>query len=163
MLTIEQIRSEAFHFRQLIEKCDKNSNALIIDCFPVMSCKLSSMLLSYHFLTLWPNLEITGVTGGTERDNRISHYWLEIGDVIIDITGDQYNIINSRELNKAIVKRRPFPSVHVENTGSSYLYELFRILEKEKFVSGFPTIGEDFIWDMELGYDQLLGQVELTQ
>lgn len=99
MLTIAEIKDEASEFRKLIEFCDRNNTSLVIDCFPVMSCKLSKMLLSYHFLKLWTELSIKGVSAATGRNGQITHYWLEIDNIVIDITGDQYNIIADKEFN----------------------------------------------------------------
>ncbi|MBD7704013.1 hypothetical protein HPN41_05875 [Klebsiella pneumoniae] len=156
MLTIAEIQDEATKLRKLIETCDKKNTSLVIDCFPVMSCKLSSMLLSYHFLQLRPELVIKGVSAATGKDDHISHFWLEIDDIVIDITGDQYNIIADKELDKNIIKSRPFPSVHVAHKKDSYLYKIFKNREEEYLVSGFPTIRESFIEKMKRGYSQLL-------
>lgn len=158
MPTITEIEEEATKFRGLLERCDKKNTKLVIECFPIMSCKLSSMLLAYHFLLLWPNMEIKGISGATGKNKNITHYWLEINDVAIDITGDQYNIISEEELNKEIIMNRPFGVVHVYNKASSYLYDLFKIIESEPLVYGFPTIGEDFIEDLALGYSQIIYQ-----
>lgn len=127
-----------------------------MDCFPVMSCKLSSMLLSYHFLKLWPDLSIKGISAATGKNGKITHYWLEINDIAIDITGDQYNLIGDNELNKKIIQRRPFPAVHVSHKEDSYLYKLFKIKDEDLFVHGFPSIGEDYIEEMKLSYKLLL-------
>lgn len=156
MPTINEIKEAASKFRVLLENCDKENTELVIDCFPVMCCKLSSMLLSYHFLTLWPELELKGVSAATGKNAEITHYWLEINDVVIDITGDQYNIIDAIELNKKIIQSRPFPSVHVSHKKESYLYKLFKTREKEPLVYGFPTIRVSFIEKMERGYNQLM-------
>lgn len=156
MLTITEIQDEATKFRKLIEICDKENTSLVIDCFPIMSCRLSSMLLSYHFLKLWPDLLIKGVSAATGKNDQITHYWLEIDEIVIDITGDQYNIISDKELNENIINNRPFPAIHVSHKKESYLYKTFKIKEEEYLVSGFPTIGEDFIEDMTLGYQKLI-------
>lgn len=156
MKTINEIRKEALKFRELLNNCDKSNTKLVIDCFPIMSCKLSSMLLAYHFLKKWPNLELKGVSAATGKGEEISHYWLEIDDIVIDITGDQYNMIDDCELNKKIIKNRPFPSVHVEHITQSYLYNLFKIKEKVTFTTGFPTVKSSFIERMVIGYNQLL-------
>lgn len=147
-------------FRERIGKCDKNQTPLVIDCFPIMSCKLSSMLLAYHFLTLWPESEITGISAATGRRQQITHYWLEINDIVIDITGDQYNLISDNDLNKKIIAYRPFPAVHVISSKKSYLYTLFKVQETEKFTAGFPTIGEDFIEEMKFSYNKLMGNTQ---
>ncbi|EKP6365212.1 hypothetical protein P4B63_004920, partial [Salmonella enterica subsp. diarizonae] len=155
MLTITEIQDEAVKFRKLIEICDKSNTSLVMDCFPVMSCKLSSMLLSYHFLKLWPDLSIKGISAATGKNGQITHYWLEINDIAIDITGDQYNLIGDNELNKKIIQRRPFPAVHVSHKEDSYLYKLFKIKDEDLFVHGFPSIGEDYIEEMKLSYKLL--------
>ena len=157
MLTVQVIRKEAIRFRELLEKCDPSKTYLVPDRFPVMSCKLCSMLLSFHFLKLWPDLELKGVSGVTGKNDMITHYWLEVGDYVIDITGDQYNIISTSELNEAIVKNRPFVPVHVAHQKDSYLYNLFKIQGSELLTYGFPTIGNDFIDEMECDYRQLVG------
>ncbi|MEQ4707571.1 hypothetical protein [Providencia huaxiensis] len=156
MKTINELRKEALKFRELLNNCDKSNTKLVIDCFPIMSCKLSSMLLAYHFLKKWPYLELKGVSAATGKDEEITHYWLEIDDIIIDITGDQYNMIDESELSKKIIKNRPFPSVHVEHISHSYLYNLFETREKVTFTTGFPTVKNSFIERMEIGYNQLL-------
>lgn len=158
--TINEIKEEAVKFRRLIESCDKKNTSLVIDCFPVMSCKLTSMLLSYHFLTLWPELVIKGVSAATGKNSQITHYWLEIDNIVVDITGDQYNIIDDKELNNNIIKNRPFPVIHISHKESSYLYKLFKIRDKEPIIHGFPTFSEDFIEEMELGYNQLFNRKE---
>ncbi|CTQ12320.1 hypothetical protein ACQX7J_20250 [Klebsiella pneumoniae] len=156
LLTINKIQYEASKFRKLIEACDKHKTSLVTDSFPVMNCKLSSMLLSYHFLQLYPELVIKGISATTGKDDQISHFWLEIGDIVIDITGDQYNIIGDKELNNKIINSRPFPTVHVAYKKYSYLYKIFKNREEEYLVSGFPTIKESFIEKMRRGYSQLL-------
>lgn len=108
MFTIEAAREEANRFRELLEKCDPSKTYLVPNSFPVESCRLASMLLSFHFLKLWPDLELKDVSGGTGKNDAITHYWLEVGDYVIDITGDQYNVISTSELNEAIVKKQAF-------------------------------------------------------
>ncbi len=98
MKTINELRKEALQFRELLNNCDKSNTKLVIDRFPIMSCKLSSMLLAYHFLKKWPKIELKNVS--TATDEEISHYWLEIDDIIIYITGEQYTMIDDSELNK---------------------------------------------------------------
>ncbi|MCU6226698.1 hypothetical protein KWH83_19595 [Morganella morganii] len=118
------------------------------------------MFLAYHFLTLWPESEITGISAATGRQQQITHYWLEINDIVIDITGDQYNLISDNELNKKIIAYRPFPAVHVISSKKSYLYTLFKVQETEKLTAGFPTIRDSFIEKMKLGYNKLMNHTQ---
>ncbi|HDS1113882.1 TPA: hypothetical protein QDZ58_000694 [Pluralibacter gergoviae] len=156
MLTIAEIQKEATEFRKLIEICDKKNTSLVIDCFPIGSCKLSSMLLSYHFLKLWPELSIKAVSAATGKNGQITHCWLEINDIVIDITGDQYNLIKDKDLNKNIIDNRPFPAVHVTHKKDSYLYKIFKIKEEENLTKGFPSYGEDSIEEIKYGHTQLI-------
>lgn len=162
MPSISELKAEALKFRSLIESCDKPSTRLVLDDFPVMACKLTSMLLCYHYLTLWPDIEVTGFGGGAKDRDKVTHYWLEVDGIAIDITGDQYNQIDESELCASIVKKRPFDAVHVQHVRDSFLYALFRESDRDIFVQGFPTIGDDFIDQMEIGYSQLHNQVQCT-
>lgn len=155
MPTNSEIRIEALKFRELIERCNAKNTDLILDCFPVMSCKLASMLLCYHFLNLWNQIEVIGVSGFTGTNNKVSHYWLEIGELVVDITGDQYNIIQDNELTSSIVNCRPFSAVHVGTKQESHLYRLFGVRKYESFVSGFPTVSRDFYEKMECDYSNV--------
>ncbi|MCL6272293.1 hypothetical protein M3P05_20465, partial [Sansalvadorimonas sp. 2012CJ34-2] len=156
--TIQEIKCEAIIFRELIDKCDKEKTELIRSDFPVMSCKLSSMLLAFHFLKIWPDIKIIGISAAAKYYRNITHYWLEIDDLVIDITGDQYNILEDCHLNKSIISQRPFQKVHIANKNTSYLYKIFKVRESEIFVFGFPEIGDDFIEQMKLSHIQLLEQ-----
>ncbi|HHW8808303.1 TPA: hypothetical protein ACU1Q3_000677 [Salmonella enterica] len=158
MPTIDAINNEAIKIRKLIENCDKDNIYLAIDDFPVKNCKLTSILLSYHFLTLWPELEIKGVSAVIGKNSQITHYWLEINSIVVDITGDQYNIIDDKELNNRIIKNRPYPAVHVSHIKESYLYKIFNIINKDSFVYGLPSIGDDSLEEMKCGYSQLLNK-----
>lgn len=156
--SFDQIKKESLIIRGLIENCDKENTRLVTNSFPVMNCKLSSMLLCYHLLTLWPKTKIIGA-GGIAKDRSkqetISHYWLEINGVAIDITGDQYNILEPHELNSAIVKKRPFNPVHVEHIEKSILYKLFRVAYRDTFIKGFPEVSEEFIHNLKISYKQI--------
>lgn len=156
MSDINDVRVEVFRFRSLIEGCDKENIELVLECFPIMSCKLSSMLLAYHLLQVWPKIEIRGVGAAAGRNGQITHYWLEVDGLAVDITGDQYNLIDDGLLNHNIIANRPFSDVHVCPKGDSYLYRIFTVKNYEPFTFGFPTIADDFIFDMESSYEKIM-------
>lgn len=158
MPQFDEIKKESIKFRGLLDACDKNNTELVTEEFPICNCKLSSMLLIYHFLKVWPNIEITGVRGiakDRSGEEMISHYWVEIKDIAIDITADQYNLIDGKLLNDVIISHRPFKAAYVEPKLSFLPYKLFRITDRDIYKKGFSTIGEDFIESMCLGYSQL--------
>tara|TARA_B100001250_G_scaffold393615_1_gene396575 strand:- start:1378 stop:1875 length:498 start_codon:yes stop_codon:yes gene_type:complete len=149
------LEREATKFRTLIELCDKFDTPLVLQEFPVMSCKLTSLLLTYHFLRLWPEIEIFGACGFAKQRRTVSHYWLEVGNIAIDITGDQYNLIPSKELCRSITKNRPFSPIHISPIDSSYLYHLFDVRNRDRYKFGLEEIAEDFKWRMEISYEKI--------
>jgi hypothetical protein len=156
------ILNEAIRFRKLIQSCDPEATELVIDDFPVMSCKLTSMILVYHFLKLYPDIEIIGV-GGARPDNcSITHYWIEIEGMVIDITGDQYNLIDDDELDGFIISLRPYSPIHVAKIENSFLYDLFKVSYVEKFTKGLPDISESFVEKLECSYLQLTSLEKCT-
>ncbi len=154
-ISLSNILREAVKFRSLIQSCNHEKVALVTESFPVMNCKLTSMLLVYHFLKLYPESEIKGI-GGVRPKNEITHYWIEIEGIVVDITGDQYNLIEDDELDSLLVALRPYSPIHVAKIEDSFLYDIFKISYVETFISGFPTICESFLEDLELSYAQLI-------
>ncbi|HAS6550722.1 TPA: hypothetical protein GRI54_23610 [Vibrio parahaemolyticus] len=157
-----KILREAAKFRQLIQSCDPEQTDLVTADFPVMNCKLTSMILVYHFLKLYPDLEIKGI-GGVRPENRlITHYWIEINDIAVDITGDQYNLIDDNELDDFLIALRPYSPIHVAKTEDSFLYDVFEKSYVDTFTSGLPGIKESFIERLELSYSQLTSNEKCT-
>ena len=158
MPRFEDIKKEAIKFRGLLDACDKKNTELVTEDFPICNCKLASLLLIYHFLKIWPSIEITGVQGiakDKSGEDVISHYWVEINDIAIDITADQYNLLDSELLNDVIISHRPFKAAYIESKFSFLAYELFRVTGRDTYEKGFSYIGEDVIEGMSLGYAQL--------
>ncbi|MEH6467448.1 MAG: hypothetical protein V7722_07430 [Porticoccus sp.] len=159
MPNIDEVETEALNFRKLLESCDKERTRLVTEDFPVMNCNLSSMLFIYHLFTRWPEIEVFGVNGiATDEKGveTISHYWVEVENIAIDLTADQYNHIDDSELNKEIIQERPFQSIYVGQKNSILPYQLFRIIWRDKYKFGFSSVGQDFIDEMEVGHSQLM-------
>jgi hypothetical protein len=80
------VRKLSAAFRAAIVRCERRSLALGLREFPAGSCSDASLLLAQF-------LEDSGFQGATYvaglRD-RYSHAWLELEDLIIDITVDQF-------------------------------------------------------------------------
>lgn len=153
--------SEALALRSAMELCDKSSSTILTKHFPVMNCKFASLLLAFHYLQLLNDTEITCVSGYAE--NMVSHTWLEIGEHVIDITGDQYNFIDDIELNSNIVTHRPYPKVHVELISRSYLYQLFERTEKLILKDDFSDFKASFVSKMKHTYSLLLIDFQLNE
>ena len=106
MLSPEIIIKETKKIRQLLDNNKHRKIALISQDFPVMSCKLASIILAYHLTKLSPTTIVYGISGiakDLKNENNISHYWLEVQGLALDITSDQYNLISDHELNVSII------------------------------------------------------------
>lgn len=155
----EKLYREAKRFRELLEISKSEDIPLVLEEFPVMACKLSSILFAYHLINIFPWAGIYGVSGFAKDRHGcevISHYWLEIENIAIDITFDQYNVIDVSELNSSIVKNRPFQPVYVDMVGEIPAYKLFSIKNRDKYVQGFPELTEDFLENLHLSYERVI-------
>ncbi|MCY1299300.1 hypothetical protein D9M70_488230 [compost metagenome] len=125
-----------------------------------MNCKLSSLLFTYHALKKWPSIFIHGVVGiaiSRGGGSQITHYRLEYQEIAIDITEDQYNVIEDKYLNSEIINSRPFNSVTTGRIDSMQNYKLFNIDYRDTYVFGLPEMAEDFLHNLEASYETLDG------
>lgn len=90
----DKIRKLAERFRETILKCDKSELPLSLADFPAGSCSDASMLLGTYFKDNGINgfILIKGKRG--EGSSLETHYWLEKGDMLVDISADQFEGIN---------------------------------------------------------------------
>lgn len=156
----DEIASEARKIRRALDLCDKKSTPLITIDFPIMNCKLSSLIFAYHALKKWPSITVHGVYGvasDNHGNNTISHYWIEIHGVSVDITADQYNSIEDKELNSEIINKRPFTPVSVGLIGNPPNYNMFKICDRDTYIYGFPELGENFLEELHDCYEILGG------
>lgn len=84
------IRELAIRFREAILKCDRTELPLSLADFPAGSCSDASILLGTYFKDNGINgfILIRGERG--EGSSLETHYWLEKGDMLVDITADQF-------------------------------------------------------------------------
>ncbi|MEN5198679.1 hypothetical protein ABE525_05595 [Pseudomonas wadenswilerensis] len=155
---INEVVAEAKQFRLKLELAKKSNVQLVTEDFPVMNCKLSSLLFAYNALQKWPSIVIYGVAGRAanhEGNDVISHYWLEYQDTAIDLTADQYNIIEENQLNREILRIRPFTPVTTGRIDSMQNYKLFNISYRDTYIVGLPELAEDFLHDLHASYEAL--------
>jgi len=89
-----RIRELAERFRKAILKCDRNELPLSLADFPTGSCADASILLGTY-------LKDNGIDGfvlikGRRGEDSLleTHYWLEKGNMLVDITADQFEGVN---------------------------------------------------------------------
>lgn len=133
---IDKIRNLVVPFRNAIEIC-KNKLGIPFCTFPKMCCGVTSVLLGYYLLQYGFN-DVVYVLGDN-KDLR-SHAWIEIGEIIIDITATQFNEIHedvivdhSKNLPfyKSFNERREILSVNIEGYDEN---------SKINFLSQYKTI-----------------------
>ncbi|WP_152989122.1 hypothetical protein [Pseudomonas citronellolis] len=162
---INEVVAEAEQFRLKLELAKKENIQLITEDFPVMNCKQSSLLFAYHALQKWPSIVIYGVSGRAKNhggEDVISHYWLEYEETAIDLTADQYNIIKEDQLNREILRSRPFKPVSTGRIDHMQNYKLFKISCRDTYISGLPELAEDFLHDLHASYEALCGLTPCT-
>jgi hypothetical protein len=102
----DRVRELAVRFRKAILKCDKTELPLSLANFPTGSCADASMLLGTYFKDNGINgfILIKGRRG--EGNSLETHYWLEKGDMLVDITGDQFEGTNEEVVISKTDSRR---------------------------------------------------------
>ncbi len=91
-----RIRELAERFREAILNCDRNELPLSLADFPSGSCADASILLGTYF----KDHGIDGfvlIKGRRDEDSLLeTHYWLEKGNTLVDITADQFEDVNGQ-------------------------------------------------------------------
>jgi hypothetical protein len=92
----DKIRELAVRFREAILKCDRTELPLSLAEFPIGSCADASILLGTYFKDNGINgfVLIKGKRG--EGSSLETHCWLEKGDMIVDITADEFEDIHEQ-------------------------------------------------------------------
>lgn len=87
------LKNIARQMRAAIESIPFDSLPLQMAYFPAGACMDTSILLGAYLVDLGhPGFElISGIRGNWEDDTWTSHAWLARGDLVIDITADQFN------------------------------------------------------------------------
>lgn len=89
-----RIERETLRFRRAIERCDTRRLPITMADFPSGACGDAALLLAKHLQLagIWPLIYVCGEMAMGRRNQ--SHAWLEYGDLIIDITADQFEDIS---------------------------------------------------------------------
>jgi hypothetical protein len=90
---VAELTEQAQLIRDAIERADLSGFFSQMTRFPHGCCKLSSLVLILHLNALGIEpLELVANASRRSRDNPPcqSHAWVEHGDIIVDITADQF-------------------------------------------------------------------------
>lgn len=87
---MEQLEILAYRFRAAIEATPRNQLSIGLQDFPLGACSDATSLLG-HFLKAQGFGSFDHVSGRRyDGDRERTHAWLQRGDLIIDITADQF-------------------------------------------------------------------------
>jgi len=82
-----------YDFRKAIEAAKKNNEpGELFRNFPIRQCGHTSDILAQYLIDngFRSVKYVNGTYYGDDIDNKQSHTWLLVGDLVIDITGDQF-------------------------------------------------------------------------
>ncbi len=92
MTHTERIRKLAWRFRLAIENCDKNELPISFESFPRGSCGDAAWLLGTYLML--NSVGSFDYMSGWRKE--CSHGWLQQGQIIVDITADQFPEIKEK-------------------------------------------------------------------
>jgi hypothetical protein len=86
---LANIRRHATRVRQAIEMTDLRDCGNSLSDFPYCCCHHAVKLLAFHLFELgWSDLH--AAVGTRNNDPNYQHAWLRSGDILVDITADQF-------------------------------------------------------------------------
>ncbi len=153
MKNIKALREDAILIRRKIELIANDDSFLFNPDFPINACKHASQLYCYH-------MELTGYTAPLDlvfgesnmRNNRIGHWWVESEGILIDITADQFNLIEDNALSYKIKTNRPYLPVYCCYLEHAPHLKVFKPVLKERSTWNIAEISETYIEDLERLY-----------
>ncbi len=155
MYTLSEIKYEVARFRAEMETIDHSESDIHLEGFPLNTCKISSLFLSYHLFQCFPDIALSLVYGETlnsTRTDTIGHYWLENCEYLIDITADQFNSLEPNELNENITLFQPLEKVYCGLINTQPHSAIFKRGTPEVLTPKFNSLAPEFIESMELTY-----------
>ncbi|MGJ8694191.1 MAG: hypothetical protein ACSHW0_17115 [Thalassotalea sp.] len=154
--------NEAVKLRQQIELVKTENLPLFSSSFPINACKHSSLLFCYHLGLKGVDYPLSVIFGiSSTRHDEIGHWWIEVGDLIIDLTADQFNLIDDDELSYKIRANRDYSKVYCCSKNEAPHYRVFLPVAKESFIWDLSEIADDYIDDLEVFY-QSIDMIKIT-
>lgn len=70
------------------------------------------------------------------------HWWIESNGILVDITADQFNLIEDSALSYKIKSHRPYHRVYCLPKEEAPHHKVFKLVPKELWVWNEKSIGE---------------------
>lgn len=127
--------------------------------FPEMQCFSGSYLLAFHLFKNTDILSIDLICGycdAWQGEEEISHYWLEVNGLILDITADQYNLIEDSYLHQSFIDSRPFAQTYCIDKNLAPHSYLFVERERTRLNSKLTHLSRDDFMEWEHEYSKVV-------
>lgn len=130
---MRDLLEEVTFIRQKIESITAVNRCFFSSDFPINACKHASMLLCYHLFRNGYNKALFLVFGVSKmRDGEVGHWWIESEDNLIDITADQFNLIEDSALSYKIKKNRQYLPIYCCPVTQAPHRKIFTLIHKER-------------------------------
>ncbi|MCG9738826.1 hypothetical protein L1D32_11705 [Shewanella insulae] len=150
------LKLEALKVRKGIEQIAHDKSHFFSNNFPINACKHASIFLCYHLETCGLDVPIDVVFGvSNKRDRKVGHWWIEVGGYLIDLTADQFNIIEENELSYKIRAGRSFLPVYCCPITKAPHHRIFSCVDQQSFTWNIDEIDEVYIEFLVLDYERL--------
>jgi len=146
------IREQALRVRRYFEGPWPGSHLPLLKRFPNGCCKVASVLLMKYLVEEHGFNEVEGIANGMRIDPRDadkgwgSHFWLEHGTTIIDITADQFDDITSpvivttnRDWHDQFIGQKRFPYAEFRDLAEPHHMEYELLLKILRRSQGSPS------------------------
>ncbi|MGR5465227.1 hypothetical protein ACPV5G_20015 [Photobacterium damselae] len=151
------IHDEAKWVRHKIESNSNKSLYHPFGCdFPLDACKHASMLFCYHLTRKGytkPMFLVMGIS--KKRGGEVSHWWVESDDILIDITADQFNLIDDSELSYKVKKNKFYLPVYCMPVIKAPHYKVFQPVPEERWMWKEVDIDESYLDKLSIFYKHL--------
>jgi hypothetical protein len=135
--TLTQLRDLAIKFRTGVEKCDRRSLPVTFEDFPTGACGDASLLLGkYLYNSGFGSFQyVCGIRCRYRKEQE--HAWLQQGEIIIDVTADQFS-----EIHESVIVTTDhlwYDAFRIRNEHEAD-YELYDDQTKDMFADAYRRI-----------------------
>ena len=152
---MKNLEQDVIWIRQRLELLAEEALGYFNSEFPIDACKHASMLLCYHLNRKGYKSPCLVFGVSKKRSGTVGHWWVEVDNLLIDITADQFNFIDDRLLSYKIKTGRQFKSVYCCPIAQVPHYKIFSLVSKERWVWDENDVDEDYLEDLEYVYHRM--------
>lgn len=143
--------------REKIESIAAEDMCFFSSNFPINACKHASMLLCYHLFKKDYNKPLFLVFGVSKtRNGEVGHWWIESEDLLIDITADQFNLIEDCVLSYKIKENRQYLPIYCCPVTQAPHRKVFTLVPKERWAWNEDDVSAIYLDELDNLYRSLM-------